>query len=469
MKKILIALAMLLQTGIVLAQIKFEKSYQDALNFAGKKALPMLVYILPPSWPPIMPSGKPYVNGLEKPEVSDFYNKNFVAFKTFVGDTVATRLIQQYQLTKYPAFIFTDSKGYLLSKGSSGMSFTQPYLDMANEALAKLKSGKTLGSYEAQYQSGKRSAVFLKEFITYRMGLGLTDNAALIEDYVKNLKISDLDNYAEVLFIFQAGPFVYGKAYNLAYTNRKLVDSIYKKEPAALRSEMQRAMRTNTLAEAVRTKNPVMARNVSTFVSNSFRTNPKEGYKQSQYLMVYYNKAVKDTTQYMYNAINYYDQYFMGISADSINRMEKKLLAQRTKQVAADLEKNRAAYIAEYERNGHKVTKDSIVFRSGPISAPAVSSVAATLNNAAWDVYTLGIKNTNSLIKALLWSRRAIELSPSAGFYDTMAHIMYRLGFTDEAALNQDKAIALAVSAKQGQADIDKLRNEASLMKQRKL
>ena len=144
-------------------------------------------------------------------------------------------------------------------------------------------------------------------------------------------------------------------------------------------------------------------------------------------------------------------------------------MAQRTKQVAADLEKNRAAYIAEYERNGHKVTKDSIVFRSGPISAPAVSSVAATLNNAAWDVYTLGIRNTNSLIKALLWSRRAIELSPSAGFYDTMAHIMYRLGFIDEALLNQDKAVALAVSAKQGQADIDKLRNEASLMKQRKL
>ena len=469
MKKILIALAMLLQTGIVLAQIKFEKSYQDALNLAGRKALPMLIYILPPSWPPIMPSGKPYVNGLEKPEVSDYYNKNFVAFKTFVGDTVATRLIQQYQLTKYPAFIFTDSKGYLLSKGSSGMSFTQPYLDMADEALAKLKSGKTLGGYEAEYQSGKRSGAFLKEFITYKMSLGLTDNAKLIEEYVRFLTVGDLDAYAEPLFILKAGPYIYGKAYTLAYSNKKVIDSIYKTEPAAVLIAMTNAMRENTMNEAVRTKNATLARNVYNFATSTNSKNPQAGYRLASYTQVYYARAVKDTASYMRYATNYYDQFFMGISADSINRMEKKLLAQRTKQVAADLEKNRAAYIAEYERNGHKVTKDSIVFRSGPISAPAVSSVAATLNNAAWDVYTLGIRNTNSLIKALLWSRRAIELSPSAGFYDTMAHIMYRLGFIDEALLNQDKAVALAVSAKQGQVDVDKLRNEARLMKQRKL
>ncbi|RZJ87429.1 MAG: hypothetical protein EOO20_16100 [Chryseobacterium sp.] len=103
---------------------------------------------LPPNWPPVPPSGKPFIYGLDQPEVIDFYNKNFIMYKTAVGDSIAGLFSRKYQLTRFPAFIFEDNKGYLLTKSTSGAPIAQPYLSMANEAIAKLKSGKTIGSFK---------------------------------------------------------------------------------------------------------------------------------------------------------------------------------------------------------------------------------------------------------------------------------------------------------------------------------
>ncbi|TDO24680.1 hypothetical protein [Pedobacter duraquae] len=465
MKKILVVITLTLYVGIAFAQIKFEKTYQEALQSAAAQKRPILIYVLPPHWPPVSPTGKPYVNGMDKPEVVDFYNKNFVVFKTAAGDTAAASIVQQYQLNRFPALLFTDSKGYLLLKNFNGMSFSQPYIDFGKEALAILKSGKTLGDYEARYSSGERSASFLKEFITHKMSLGLMDNSKLIDQYVDFLKISDLSSYNDVLFIFKSGPYIYGKAYTLAYSNKKLADSIYKTEPAADRSAMNAVMRENTMNEAIRTRNNSMARNVFTFLSNIYTNNRAEGYKQASYSQIYYSKAIKDTAQYISVAPYFYDNYYMGLSADSIKRMEKKLVEQRTKIMTENTKQS----MVELRKYLPGTIKDSISIKSSSGGNTSASLVATTLNNAAWDVYTLGIKNTNMLIKAMLWSRRAIELSPGAGFYDTMAHIMYRLKLKDEAVLNQDKAVVLAISEKQGLIEVNKMKNEAALMRQGKL
>ncbi|RZK20595.1 MAG: hypothetical protein EOO86_03940 [Pedobacter sp.] len=50
----------------------------------------------------------------------------------------------------------------------------------------------------------------------------------------------------------------------------------------------------------------------------------------------------------------------------------------------------------------------------------------------------------NHLTKAMLWSRRSIELKPFAGYYDTLAHILYRMGYYEEAISTQQKAIEKA-------------------------
>ena len=65
------------------------------------------------------------------------------------------------------------------------------------------------------------------------------------------------------------------------------------------------------------------------------------------------------------------------------------------------------------------------------------------LNNAAWRVYSWS-KDKNMLAKALLWSQQSIELAPKPEYYDTLAHLLYRLKFYNEAESMQLRAVELA-------------------------
>jgi tetratricopeptide (TPR) repeat protein len=89
-------------------------------------------------------------------------------------------------------------------------------------------------------------------------------------------------------------------------------------------------------------------------------------------------------------------------------------------------------------------------------------SYATELNNEAWTFYQMAVKKNDYLLKALMWSRRAIELSPTPAFYDTYAHLLYRLNFFDEAESMQKKAIdtgkANNIDTKQFQKEYEKIK-----------
>jgi hypothetical protein len=73
---------------------------------------------------------------------------------------------------------------------------------------------------------------------------------------------------------------------------------------------------------------------------------------------------------------------------------------------------------------------------------------AMELNNAAWSFYLMAGDNTDYLMKAMLWSRRSLELAEKAAFYDTYAHLLYKLKFYSEAESMQKKAVAAAKTEK---------------------
>lgn len=77
--------------------------------------------------------------------------------------------------------------------------------------------------------------------------------------------------------------------------------------------------------------------------------------------------------------------------------------------------------------------------------------------------------NYQYLIKALMWCHRAITLQPQFNYYDTIAHIMYRLNFNDEAQLNQQKAIDMATTQFASKDELGKLKGESEKIKEHKL
>lgn len=179
--------------------------------------------------------------------------------------------------------------------------------------------------------------------------------------------------------------------------------------------------------------------------------------------MIAYYYAVKDTTNYYRQAYYFYDGY-LNISADSAKKLEKITL-ERIRESLNDKIKR--------EKSPSKSSQsDSIKQRPTIITSSGVTtnSVANELNTAAWDFYLFGTHNINYLFKALLWCRRSIELQPVFYSYDTMAHVMYRLNFYDEAVLNQQKAINMAMTTTNvAPKEIETLKTELSKMKERKL
>ena len=383
------------------------------------------------------------------------YNKSFINLKPVFTEPDAEKIRSLYKIQIFPAFLFLESNGKLVYKTGGNVFVADGFNDMANTALARISSGKTLSHYEDLLNAGNIDRKQLEEYISLRQEFDMHDNAELADKYVGLLTVNELDDYSRVLFILKMGPYAYGKAFGLAYTNKRITDSIFKREPLEIRKAINNRTIVNTRAKAIKEKDLKGAQNLAAFIRTTWGTDYKEAQKGYTEELLNYYRAVKDTTNYYQQASYYYDQYLY-ISADSAKKLQDKTL-----------EVLRMPETVKTQLNSAMATNSGTFGRV--VAIPAGDQVSSSLNNGAYSFYTLGTTNINLLIKALLWSRRSIEIRPLPEYYDTMAHIMYRMKFYDEAVLNQTKAIELAKnSVGRAQMAIN-WQSELDKMKARKL
>jgi hypothetical protein len=415
--------------GTIQAQnINYEVSFEKAKSLAikQKKPLAILITIEPPVYSPN------FQNGLKDKSVIELFNNSFINYKVDRSDTAASgKIIKEFKIFRFPSFIFLDAKGGFLFTDIAFLSMPKPLLDIADKAISSTKK-KSLVVFDSIYAAGNTSTGFLKDYILRREKAGISNNADLIEKYVEGLNVSYLFNYEEVLFILKAGPIADGIAYKLARTDQHLTDSIYKTEPYAVRLAMNNATIANTLNSAIETKNLARATAAANFTRNSWSSNPVEGQKNWTLKMMQYFIGVKDTTKYLQQASAYYEQYYMRLTLDSVRKRDSlNYINAREKAI----ETSRTT-------NNDSITKRSFSF------SYSKDSYATELNNAAWTFYLMADNKNDYLMKAMLWSRRALELSAKPAFYDTYAHLLYRLKFFVEAESMQRKAIEVAKAEK---------------------
>jgi hypothetical protein len=427
-------------------QVKYESSFAKAKQLAiqAKKPLAVLITIKPPVYTPN------FMDGLKDKAVIDKLNSRFINCKVDRSDTAAfNEIIRPYKVFSFPSYLFLDSRGGIMFTEFAFLSSPEPLLELLDRALAATTE-KSLVEYDSAYAAGNRGTAFLKDYILRRVKVGITTNANLIEKYVYGLKVSDLYRYNEVLFILKAGPIIDGNAYKLAHLNRYLIDSIYKTEPLANRIALNSIISANTMDSAIVSKNYTMALAAANFTRNSWTKNYTEGQKRWNLKIMQYYIGVKDTTKFLEKASWFYDHYYMRISADSAKKIDS------LGYVSA---KKKAEEYAKASSNGTTISR-SFSF------SYANDGYATDLNNAAWNFYNMAAKNNDYLLKAMLWSRRAVELSPKPAFYDTYAHILYRLKLYDEAESMQRKAIELGKGEK---ADAKLYQEEYQKIKMRTL
>ncbi len=442
--KIFLNLALLfLFPFIALSQsLSDAPTFKKVLKLAQEKNKPVLVImgIKLPASVNIKVAENP---ALREQDVLKKMKDNFVVFDSDRSDTSTNALIEKYKIRSYPTYLFLHANGDAFHSEFGNMSNKNRYLLMLERGIA-LSKDKSMTELEADYLRNKSNNELLQKLIALRVKNAITDNAELIEQYANNLRIGDFNNYETVLFVLQAGPYADGNAYKLAYTNRKIIDSIYKKEPIQVRLAINNTIILNTLNQAIKTKNLRQAQTAANLTRGSNSNNYITANRNANNNMLTYYKAVKDTANYLRQAINHYDTYYMNIGADSIKRLEAK-----QKQIA--LERSRQTpyspktTLSQAKIDSLKADPNTVVRRETVSALTAVNSVsnsyANALNSAAWSFYETGTKNINYLLKAVTWSTRSIELNPNSNYYDTLAHLFYQLGYFEQALKTQQTAI----------------------------
>jgi hypothetical protein len=446
MKKFTLILPVLLLCFVTTwsQKIKYEKSFEEAIRLSHEqnKPLSLLVTMQPPTYV------SNFLGILSNPDVVTKFNTNFVNYKVDRSDTSSKAIIRLYNINRFPSLTFLDSKGGIMLTNQIIIPIPQQLLSLADQAIDAIKE-KSLIDFDKEYQSGVYNAEFLKDYITKRKIAGIIDNASLIDKYVDFLSVADLDNYSQVLFILKAGPIANSKAHKLAFTNKKIIDSIFKTELYDVRLSIYNMMIANTMASAIATKSIVTANAAANLTRTSWGKDYKQGQKYSSLKMLQYYRAIKDTMTYVSVASYFYDAYYMNISIDSIKKMD---------QINIEKAKSKAHERAILDLpNGGALQSYSYTYAS--------NNYGNELNNAAWSFYEIGTKNTTDLTKAMLWSKRSIELNPIAAYYDTYAHLLYRLELYAEAENAQQKAVELIKAekrdVKQAQGELIKIKNKS--------
>ncbi|RYG20554.1 MAG: hypothetical protein EOO07_04650 [Chitinophagaceae bacterium] len=415
-------------------------TFQKTLELAKKKQKPVLL-IISPDYPPEVQARIAAGSVLLNEEVVNKAKENFVVFDTKRTDTSMRMIISTYKITRYPAFLFMHPTRDVFHVDFGMSSTKHKYLAMFEKAMLMSKE-RTATDLQAEHLKNPNDLSILKQLIEIRKRNGITDNAELIETYVQGLRMGDFNDYGTVLFILEAGPYADGNAYRLAYTNRKIIDSIYKKEPIPVRSAINNGIIVNTMIGAARTKNIQRAIRGASLSRSAWKNDFLRGQKSYNSQMLYYYNAIKDTTNYFKLAVQHYDSYYMNLSADSIKKAEAKEKLAMMERIKPTIQHKNI--VSKEKIDSLAKANPANVRRESFVASTPSSNYASDLNNIAYQFYQKGTKNLNYLSKAMLWSKRAIELNPIWTYYDTLAHIYYAMGIYNEAMATQKVAMELA-------------------------
>ncbi|TKC08113.1 hypothetical protein FA048_13210 [Pedobacter polaris] len=436
----------LLPFAAISQSLSDAKTYQKAIELAQERQKPLLLIINVKPSDEMAAKIKPN-QAIKEDDVINKMKANFIVFEANFADTVMRKIISTYKITNFPSFLFMHTNQDLFYKDFGYSSDKSKYLTMMDKALLMSKE-ESMTTLAKAHEANKTDIQILKQLINLRKKNGITDNSELIEDYVNMLKVGDFNDYETVLFILEAGPQLDGNAYKFSRTNLAIFNKIYQQEPLDKRVAINNAIIMNSYNAAVKEKNINKAYQVANFVRGTWNSNRDKGEKAFETRMLAYYNAVRDTTSYFRSAISFYDRHYMKLSADSIKKLDKKNKAEDLEKMRRQMPDNSNRKMASKEKIDsllrlnptQKVTRTEMTFTA----VTATNQYSNELNNIAYKFYQTGTKNINHLSKAMIWSKRAIELDPKSSYYDTLAHIYYAMGIYNEALVTQKIAMDLA-------------------------
>lgn len=432
--------------GAVLAQgIHFEKdSLTQVFAKARQQNKPVLVLLLPPPPPANLPPALKKSrgeSGINRPAVTAALNKDFLNKELVFGTAEAAAVVRKYTVVGYPTYLYFGPDGTLLYRSYGNASTEERYLRDLQAFRQAQADPENLSHLQEEYRQGNWSAEFLKRYISKRRQMGLQADPKVLDAYVQLLPVQAFDQAAEVVFVLENGPIAGSKAQKLTRLNTRLYDSLYQALPLPQRVAINKSIITNTIAQAIATKDRSLAMQGAEFARGTWNKDYVRGSRAYETHMLHFYSSTKDTTDYLRSAFSYYERYYMTVSADSARKVVAALQAFRQAQRA---HREKLAQAVGKPAGANLVTTSTSAVQPVGIASGPPGSFLMDLNNGAWAIYQTGTRNSQYLLRAVQWSKRTVDLAPTPYNYDTLAHLLYRLRFFSEAEAMQQQALAAA-------------------------
>ena len=365
----------------------------------------------------------------ESVDVKEIFGQNYISLKANLETEEGRKLADKFDVKKGQVSLFLDANANILTRlnGVAGAGFM--YAEQADIAL-KRRAGKQLSDYAREYSAGARSQKFLEEYIIKRRQAGMPVDE-LLEKYTGGLPLDSLSNFRIIKFIYTHGPSIDSKVYKAiqAITPRQIIDSMYRTGPYQEAVAMNNAIISTTMQKAIAKKDRNLAFQLSHFVQGTYNPDYWQGMVASQRNTVRYYYEIKDTTQYIREAGQFLDNIHMRLTADSLKRMDEKLM------------------------NPAKIATSGSKTKQSHPQMPQSHLYHLDLNEHAWHVFQMSWK-ADDLERALKWSYQSQEFFNSlykdtahpmrlgnSAYIDTYAQLLYKLGRKEEAIEWQTKAV----------------------------
>ncbi|GGH06160.1 hypothetical protein FAZ19_04320 [Sphingobacterium alkalisoli] len=337
-------------------------------------------------------------------------------------------LSKAYHL-RTPIYFFTDKDGYPILRYNKQIKQEDTLLKLIDSAKT-LAEGETMGKLLQQYKKGLRNQLLLRKLLKQYQIFDQYADQQVLNDYVSGLTVQELNNFETVVFLLRCGPTYDSPTYQLAYTNRKMVDSLYATLPLPTRKEINGRIQRQTFREALDKKNFALAQNLGNRVANTWQSNHLRGNIARSYYPMKYLQLCRDTVLYRSYAKNYYNTYFYRLDQDSLAKVD----------YANNQNMNiprRGFLLDSVENLGFQNWLEKYRPRY-------VKTQVDQLNYGANQLLSYGKDNPETLFDGIRWMHKSVVLLPDRGqSHHILAKLLYQVGFYAEAEAAQRRAVEL--------------------------
>jgi hypothetical protein len=454
MKKTSIIILLLIVSISVFAQKTFQHiSFENAIKLSGETG--KLIFLQFES-ATCNRCNEVANKAFEDKELTTKLEQTLICIKIGPSDADRETIGTLYNVKEGFGSLFIDQNKTLIHSFLKSTTRAADYKEQIDLAIYKSGEEVRINELEREYRNGNKSIEMMELLLRKRKGLNL-ETDSLLDEYVQLLPADSLNSLSKLVFIAQMAPVIGSTADAQLHRNDAIFNKAWLSISFSDRFALNNRITNKSIEKAIREKNETYAYKVASFIGSTFKGNLQIGKKYFDYNMLKFYKETNDTVKYQVRAIDYYDNYYMTVSVDSIKKadsVKRSLQASKQKPVAA----------INKTDTGNFKRRQVIQFAYSPMT----QNFTSELNNAALSFYKMfnDPLNTN---KALQWSKRANEFYETPEAMDTYARLLYKTGNKTEAISWEEKAImlqkkrgfpvaeleAILANIKQGKPNID--------------